>query len=74
VGGQTGLLANWPPRGPRWVAEMREISEFVSPDSGGRELFEGAALLYEQIGEDFSGDKKDLATLKAFLDKAKAAG
>jgi putative dehydrogenase len=67
-------LAIMPPKAARWVAEMREISEFVSPDSGGRELFEGAALLYEQIGEDFGGDKKDLATLKAFLDKAKATG
>ena len=41
-------LAIMPPKAARWVAEMREISEFVSPDSGGRELFEGAALLYEQ--------------------------
>ena len=67
-------LAIMPPKAARWVAEMHEIAEFVSEDSGGRELFEGAALLYDQIGEDFDGDKKDFATLKAFLDKGKVAG
>jgi putative dehydrogenase len=37
------------PKAYRWVAEMRQIAEFVgSPEQGAR-IYEGAALLYRQI-------------------------
>jgi 3-hydroxyisobutyrate dehydrogenase-like beta-hydroxyacid dehydrogenase len=63
-----------PPKAYRWVAEMHEIADFVGEDPAGNELYKGAAHFYEQIAKDFDGDKKDVAGLKAFLDKGKAAG
>jgi hypothetical protein len=34
----------------------------------------GAARFYEQIAEDFFGDRNEVEALKAFRDKGKAAG
>jgi hypothetical protein len=48
---------------------MHEIAGFVGEDPTARELYEGAAHFYERIAEDFSGDKKDVDALKAFLGK-----
>jgi Domain of unknown function (DUF1932) len=58
-----------PAKAYRWVAEMQEIAGFVGDDPAARELYEGAAHFYERMAKDFSGDKKDVAALKAFLDK-----
>ena len=51
----------------RWVAEMREISEFVSADSAGSALFEANARFYERMAADHAGDKRETGALSAFL-------
>jgi hypothetical protein len=62
-----------PPKAYRWVAEMHEIADFVSEDPAGHELYSGAAHFYEQIARDFDGDKKEVDSLLAFLNKDKKA-
>ena len=37
------------PKAYRWVAEMRQIAEFVGAPEEGATIYEGAALLYQQI-------------------------
>jgi putative dehydrogenase len=37
------------PKAYRWVAEMREIAEFVGTPDDGATIYEGAALLYQRI-------------------------
>ncbi|HEY7244124.1 MAG TPA: DUF1932 domain-containing protein [Xanthobacteraceae bacterium] len=63
-------LSMMPPKAYRWVAEMHEIAGFVGDDPAAHELYAGAAHFYEQIADDFAGEQKELAALKAFLDKA----
>jgi len=63
-------LPMMPAKAYRWIAEMHEIAGFVGEDPAARELYEGAAHFYERIAEDFAGDGKDVAALKAFLDQA----
>jgi L-threonate 2-dehydrogenase len=36
----------------RWVAEMRQIAEFVGAPDEGATIYEGAALLYQQIADE----------------------
>jgi 3-hydroxyisobutyrate dehydrogenase-like beta-hydroxyacid dehydrogenase len=70
----TRSLALMPPKAYRWVAEMHEIAGFVGEDPAGHELYVGAAHFYEHVAEDFDSGQKDVAALRAFLDKGKAAG
>jgi hypothetical protein len=37
------------PKAYRWVAEMRQIAEFVGSPDEGATIYEGAALLYQRI-------------------------
>jgi L-threonate 2-dehydrogenase len=62
-------LALMPAKSYRWIAEMHEIAEFVGEDPAGHELYTGAAHFYEQIAQDFAGEKKDVTALEAFLNK-----
>src|SRR5262245_59869440 len=62
-------LTIMPPKAYRWVAEMREIADFVGEDPAGHELYTGAAHVYEQIANDFEGDKEQVNALLAFLNK-----
>jgi L-threonate 2-dehydrogenase len=62
-------LSRMPPKAYRWVAEMEEIADFVGEDPAARELYTGAAHLYEQMAQDFAGEKKDVAALAAVLNK-----
>jgi putative dehydrogenase len=62
-------LSRMPPKAYRWVAEMEEIADFVGDDPAARALYTGAANFYEQIANDFSGEKNDVAALAAFLSK-----
>jgi L-threonate 2-dehydrogenase len=39
------------PKAYRWVAEMQQIAEFVGAPEDGATIYEGAALLYEQIAK-----------------------
>ena len=63
-------LPMMPGKAYRWVAEMQEIAGFVGDDPAARELYDGAARFYERIARDFATDQKDVAALKAFLDKS----
>jgi len=63
-------LPMMPAKAYRWIAEMQEIAGFVGADPAAHELYEGAAHFYERVAEDFAGDGKDVAALKAFLDQA----
>src|SRR5215208_5242813 len=62
-------LALMPPKAYRWVAEMHEIADFVGQDPAAHELYLGAAHFYEQIAQDFDGDKTQVAALEAFMSK-----
>jgi hypothetical protein len=64
-------LSIMPPKAYRWVAEMQEIADFVGEDPAAHEIYTGAAHFYEQVARDFEGDKKNVKTLQAFLDKGK---
>ena len=37
------------PKAYRWVAEMEEIADFLSADPGARDIYLGAARLYQQV-------------------------
>src|SRR4030088_241045 len=63
-------LSMMPPKAYRWVAEMHEIADFVAEDPAAHELYAGAAHFYEQIAEDFAGERKQVDALKRFLDKS----
>lgn len=56
----------------RWVAEMREIADFLGPDDPARLIYEGFAGLYERLAADVAGEKRDVAALDAFLAIGKA--
>jgi 3-hydroxyisobutyrate dehydrogenase-like beta-hydroxyacid dehydrogenase len=56
----------------RWVAEMREIANFLGPDDPARLIHEGMAGLYERLAADVAGEKRDIAALDAFLATGKA--
>jgi len=60
-------LSMMPPKAYRWIAEMHEIADFVGEDPAGHELYTGAAHFYEQIAQDFAGDKNEVSALAAFL-------
>jgi 3-hydroxyisobutyrate dehydrogenase-like beta-hydroxyacid dehydrogenase len=62
-------LSMMPPKAYRWVAEMHEIAGFVGEDPAAHELYAGAAHFYEQLAEDFAGDRKQVDALKEFLSK-----
>jgi 3-hydroxyisobutyrate dehydrogenase-like beta-hydroxyacid dehydrogenase len=62
-------LSRMPPKAYRWVAEMEEIADFVGDDPAAHALYSGAAEFYEQIAQDFAGEKKDIAALAEFLSK-----
>jgi putative dehydrogenase len=40
------------PKAYRWVAEMRQIAEFVGAPADGATIYEGAALLYQRIADE----------------------
>lgn len=56
----------------RWVAEMREIADFLGPDDPARLIYEGMAGLYERLAADVAGEKREIAALDAFLTSGKA--
>jgi L-threonate 2-dehydrogenase len=71
---QAALLAGFARNTPnmvskanRWVAEMREIFDFVGPDRAEQEIFAGAANFYARIAGDFDGAKKETAALRDFF-------
>jgi len=64
-----GFVTRMPPKAYRWVAEMHEIADFVGEDPAAHELYLGAAHFYEQIAQDFDGEKTQVSVLEAFMSK-----
>jgi 3-hydroxyisobutyrate dehydrogenase-like beta-hydroxyacid dehydrogenase len=62
-------LAIMPPKAHRWVAEMREIADFVSTDPAARDIYEGAARFYEEIAADFAADRRNVSALFDLIGK-----
>lgn len=56
----------------RWVAEMREIADFLGPDDPAQRIYEAAADLFEGLAADRSGDGRGIAALDEFLALGKA--
>ena len=51
----------------RWVAEMREIADFLDGDPAAAMIYEGMAQLYERFAADEAGSKAEVNALEAFL-------
>ena len=51
----------------RWVAEMREIADFLGDDPAAAMIYEGMARLYERFAADEAGPKQEVDALDAFL-------
>lgn len=54
------------PKAYRWVAEMQEISQFVTLEAGG-EIYLGASQLYERIAQAMASDDPELEALRQFF-------
>ena len=62
-------LPKMPAKAYRWIAEMEEIADFVGDDPAAGALYRSAARFFEQMAEDFAGDRSDAAALSRFLIK-----
>lgn len=60
------------PKAYRWVAEMREIAEFLDGDDRGAMIYEGAARLYERIAAE-NENEKPVDGIRALADFCAAA-
>lgn len=54
----TRAIPDMYPKAYRWVAEMREIAEFLGPDDPAAKIFEANAGIFSQIAEDQKGERK----------------
>ncbi|MEF2074508.1 NAD(P)-dependent oxidoreductase [Consotaella aegiceratis] len=52
------------PKAYRWVAEMREIAQFLVDDPDAAKLFEGLAGTYEHLATDMEGVQSEIGVLK----------
>ncbi len=52
----------------RWDGEMEEIAKFLQPETGGSEIFQGAADLYRELAKDYEGgpETERMALLSGF--------
>ncbi len=66
-------IPNMLPKAYRWVEEMRQIGEFVLPDSAAATIYQGAAELFDRIARDAAGNRVQSAALLKFGDH-RAAG
>ena len=57
----------------RWDGEMEEIAKFLQPETGGSQIFQGAADLYRNIAQDFAEgpEAERMALLDGFTSLAK---
>lgn len=55
------------PKAYRWVEEMRQISQFVTPDAAAAKLYGGAAELFDHIAQDAAAGGKDSNALVNFV-------
>jgi len=56
----------------RWIAEMREIAEFLGDDPGAATLFKGMAGVFEKLAADVAGDKAGAALLARAIEPNQA--
>lgn len=61
------------PKAYRWVAEMREIAEFLGPDDPAVRVFEANAEIFSRIAEDQKGERKIEKILNGILGGNKEA-
>lgn len=61
------------PKAYRWVAEMREIAEFLGPDDPAAKIFEANAKIFSQIAKDQKGERKLAEILDGILAGKKEA-
>ena len=55
------------PKAYRWVGEMQEIAEFAGDDPAAKDIFAGAARLFEHVARDVKGDGPEAAALARFF-------
>ncbi len=67
-------IPNMLPKAYRWVEEMRQIGEFLSPDSAAQTIYQGAAELFDRIARDVAGDRTESTALLGFSAPRKAVG
>jgi L-threonate 2-dehydrogenase len=56
------------PKAYRWVAEMEEISDFLSEDPASSEVYQGIAKLYDRLAQDVAGEAREADALTRFFD------
>ncbi len=54
------------PKAYRWVAEMQEIAQFVTPEAGG-EIYIGASQIYDRVARAMASDTPELEALRRFF-------
>ncbi len=59
------------PKAYRWVAEMQEISQFVTPEAGG-EIYAGASRVYDRVAHAMAGDATELEALRSFFARTRS--
>jgi 3-hydroxyisobutyrate dehydrogenase-like beta-hydroxyacid dehydrogenase len=69
----TRAIPDMYPKAYRWVAEMREIAEFLRPDDPASKIFEANARIFEAIADDQKSDRKLAKTLDGLLENKKSA-
>ncbi|HYM02490.1 MAG TPA: DUF1932 domain-containing protein [Stellaceae bacterium] len=62
------------PKAYRWVAEMEEIAGFLAGDPAARQIYLGAARLYERLAEDSAASAAERDAIAAFARALGAAG
>ena len=55
----------------RWVGEMEEIADFLEPERGEAEIYQGAARLYTRLAADQAGPGEETEALRRFLSLGK---
>lgn len=56
----------------RWDYEMEEVGRFASALPGVAKLYEGMAAHFTHLGRDWSGPRKDIGDIEAFLAEVRA--
>ena len=70
--GQVRQLPSILKKAYRWDGEMEEIARFLEPETGGSEIFQGAADLYRALAKDFAAGPgaERMALLEGFTKRA----
>ncbi|MBW9113517.1 NAD(P)-dependent oxidoreductase [Rhizobium cauense] len=57
------------PKAYRWVAEMKEIADFLGPENPAAEIFVGMEGVYRQMAADRSNDSELATTLSRMIER-----